>query len=73
MDNTIPMLQWLLGLSSLALLSTIFRLTALNTFVDHRKTALRNQLKDKIEKKPKILLVIQNIGKFIELRKLVNS
>ena len=64
----ITILQWLLGLTTLALLSTIFRLTALNTFVDHRKTALRNQLKDKIKKKPKILLIIQNIGKFIDLR-----
>jgi len=52
----------------LLLVSITFRLAASNTFVDHRKAALRTQLKEKITKCSELIFVIQSLGKVPALR-----
>ncbi len=65
---TVLIVQWSFTLVTLAVIASIFRFTALNSFVDHRKNALRAQLRERIAVIPRLLVVIQHIGKFAELR-----
>jgi hypothetical protein len=62
------MVQWGLGLATLAVATTIFRFTVLHNQVDHRKNALRAQLKDEIAENPGLLIIIQEFGKVRSLK-----
>jgi hypothetical protein len=66
--SLLPLLQWGFYLVALVVGATVYRLTALNTFVDHRKTVLRNHLAKEIGEHSELLTVIQNVGKVGVLR-----
>jgi hypothetical protein len=58
-----PLIQLLAALGAISFTFVIFRLTSFNTFVDHRKTALRTIFREVCEAYPDLLLLIQNIGR----------
>lgn len=65
--DVVRLLPLLLVFGGALIAAGVFRLTAINTFIDHRKTALRNQLRDCITTSPYLLVAIQRLGKVPEL------
>lgn len=63
LDALSRILPLVVAVGTVVLAGVMFRLTAINTFIDHRKTSLRNQLRSIIEAAPSLLVVIQRLGK----------
>ena len=66
-SSQFPLLPFLAALAATSVAVAIYRLTSINTFVDHRKNVLRSVFREVCEVFPDLILLIQNIGKTDEL------
>jgi hypothetical protein len=62
-SSQFPLLPVFAALAATAVAFGLYRLTSLNTFIDHRKNALRSVFREVCEVYPDLILLIQNIGK----------
>lgn len=62
-SSQFPLLPFLAALAATSVALAMYRLTSINTFVDHRKNVLRSVFREVCEVFPDLILLIQNIGK----------
>jgi hypothetical protein len=63
-----PLLQLFAALAATAVGLALYRITSINTFIDHRKNILRSVFREVCEVFPDLILLIQNIGKTRDAR-----
>jgi TRAP-type uncharacterized transport system fused permease subunit len=62
-SSQFPLLPFLAALVATSVAAAMYRLTSINTFIDHRKNVLRSVFREVCEAFPDLILLVQNVGK----------